>query len=136
MRRNGDRWWREAQSDLAAARDSLKTGRHTWCCFQAQQAAEKGLKACLMAKGRSAVITHLLVELVLQCVRYDRSFPNIRNEAKELDRFYIPTRTPDGLAGNLTPSEYFTESDARDALRWCESILTVCRRFVERFGRS
>ncbi len=38
-------WWDQANEDLKAAKDSLKTRHYAWASFQAQQAAEKALKA-------------------------------------------------------------------------------------------
>jgi HEPN domain-containing protein len=43
------RWFRQAECDLAAALVSLNGGSYEWTCFQAQQSAEKALKALLYA---------------------------------------------------------------------------------------
>ena len=40
-----------AATDLRAAENSKRTGSHEWACFQAQQAAEKALKAAWLANG-------------------------------------------------------------------------------------
>ena len=45
MKKEVDNWLRQAQSDLIAAGNSLKSKNYDWSCFQAQQAAEKALKA-------------------------------------------------------------------------------------------
>ncbi len=44
MRRPWD-WFRQAELDLATARDAHSSGHHEWACFAAQQAAEKAVKA-------------------------------------------------------------------------------------------
>ena len=45
------RWVRQAEKDLKASKNSLKSGDYEWACFQAQQAAEKALKSILYARG-------------------------------------------------------------------------------------
>lgn len=39
------RWLKQAFADRGAAEASLASGHFEWACFQAQQAAEKALKA-------------------------------------------------------------------------------------------
>ena len=39
------RWLQQARTDLEASTDSRTAGHYEWACFQAQQAAEKGMKA-------------------------------------------------------------------------------------------
>jgi HEPN domain-containing protein len=50
MRRHED-WLKQADSDLSAAEDSASSNHYEWACFQAQQAAEKALKALIISKG-------------------------------------------------------------------------------------
>jgi len=50
MRRHED-WLKQADSDLCAAEDSASSTHYEWACFQAQQAAEKALKALIISKG-------------------------------------------------------------------------------------
>lgn len=45
------KWMVEAEADLSAAKDSYNTKHYNWSCFQAQQSAEKVLKAYLYSKG-------------------------------------------------------------------------------------
>ena len=47
MRKEAKRWLRQSEADLKAAKDSLKDSNFEWSCFQAQQSAEKSLKAYL-----------------------------------------------------------------------------------------
>jgi len=47
MPRRHEDWLAQAKRDLKAARDSLSSGNYEWTAFQAQQAAEKALKALL-----------------------------------------------------------------------------------------
>ncbi len=43
--------------------------------------------------------------------------------------FYIPTRYPNGLGGELAPSEYYEKEDAQKCLNSAESILNSVRKF-------
>lgn len=125
------RWIEQAVADLAAAHDSRKTGHHEWACFQSQQAAEKGLKAFLYSRGRTAVVTHSLADLVRAAEALEPSFRPLLSDAKHLDGFYISTRYPNGLTSADPPARYFDESDAARCIQFAESILTVCRNFVK-----
>ncbi|MEA3325178.1 MAG: HEPN domain-containing protein [Euryarchaeota archaeon] len=40
-------WFKQAEKDLKASKNSLKLGDYEWVCFQAQQAAGKSLKSIL-----------------------------------------------------------------------------------------
>ncbi|HCP32587.1 TPA: DNA-binding protein, partial [Candidatus Acetothermia bacterium] len=46
-----------------------------------------------------------------------------------LDAFYIPTRYPNGLAGELTPSEFYCQEDAQACLNSAELILKTVREY-------
>jgi HEPN domain-containing protein len=47
-----------------------------------------------------------------------------------LDTFYIPTRYPNGLAGELTPSEFYCQEDAEQCLNFAESTLKIVREYT------
>ena len=124
------RWLRQSESDLEAARDSLKTRHYEWACFQAQQAAEKAIKAFLYSKGLRAILTHSIRDLILDCSKYKRELGDLITEAKFLDAFYIPTRYPNSLVGESTPSEYYSREDADQCISYAELILSNVRRFM------
>lgn len=125
------RWIQQAEADLAAARDSLKTGHNEWACFQSQQAAEKALKAFLYSRGRTSVLSHSLVDLVRAAEALDPSFTAFAAEAKALDAFYIATRYPNGLMSASPPARYFDAQDATRCIQSAQSILTACLKFVQ-----
>jgi HEPN domain-containing protein len=77
-------WLRQAEADLKAARDSLAAQNEEWACYQAQQCAEKALKAYLYLKGFTSIRTDSLRELVKQCERLDSAFEALRADAKYL----------------------------------------------------
>ena len=47
-------WLKQAKRDLQQARNSLENGVYEWCCFAAQQAAEKAVKALFQKLGADA----------------------------------------------------------------------------------
>jgi HEPN domain-containing protein len=54
----------QAKKDLQSARNSLASEDFEWACFQAQQSAEKALKAVLYGRGMRRIITHSVFELI------------------------------------------------------------------------
>lgn len=57
-------WLRQAQNDLEAARVTAGQGFHAQACYLAGQAAEKALKAVLVAAGLTPPYSHSLERLV------------------------------------------------------------------------
>jgi len=51
QRAEAERWFGEAEADLATAIDLVERRRYNWACFVAQQAAEKAVKAVYLAHG-------------------------------------------------------------------------------------
>jgi len=98
-------------------------------CFIAQQAGEKALKACLYALGRRSVIGHSLFELSNELSQKDSRFSPLMDAAKQLDRFYIPTRYPNGIPGG-SPFQVFDRQDLKAAVEALEQVMVVCRRFL------
>jgi HEPN domain-containing protein len=119
-----DRWMLQAGADLEAATISARGGSHEWACFQAQQAAEKALKA-LWYSGRHDPWGHSLVRLV-----NEHPAATIRNllvsalleHASTLDQYYLPTRYPNGLP-DLTPHEVYTGRQAEVAITTARGII-------------
>ena len=53
------------------------------------------------------------------------------DSAKYLDRYYIPSRYPNGWASG-SPFDFVTEKDASDAIAHSESILRLCESLLAR----
>ncbi len=104
-------------------------------CFISQQAGEKILKACLYASGRKQVIGHSLVELVAELSEKNPPFQKIQNEARRLDRYYIPTRYPNGLPGG-TPFQVFTAEDLGEALEDVNRVFKTARDFLDKMSKE
>jgi HEPN domain-containing protein len=124
-------WFRQAEADLRHARRALDGGAHEWACFAAQQSAEKAAKAAHAAGGQEAwghVITELLDALRSQSPDID---DELLDRARALDKLYIPTRYPNGLAGGA-PVDFYTRSEAERAMADAEVVLAVCRKMLSR----
>lgn len=117
------RWWRQARRDLESAEINARNARHEVVCFLGQQAAEKALKAFLYAQGESPVLGHALIELVARAAAYAASLGGLREAAKTLDAYYIPSRYPNGLTDGVAPLDFFEGSDGERALAAAAAIL-------------
>jgi len=131
-----EKWLKQAEADLVAARNSKVSMDFNWSCFQAQQAGEKALKTYLYENGYTSIITHSLKELVMECEKIDPIFSSLKTDAKTLDAFYISTRYPNGLGGDLPPSEYFEEDDAEKCINCATSILDTVKPFFQNSSDS
>ena len=126
------RWSSQAENDLrfvewlAEEKTFFDKG-----CFVSQQAGDKILKACLYASGKKQVIGHSLVELVAELSHLEPQFQKIQNEARRLDRYYIPTRYPNGLPGG-TPFQVFTTEDLGEALEDVGRVFKTARAFLDK----
>jgi len=130
--RETKKWRTQAEEDLKAAKDSLKSGHYNWACFQAQQSAEKSLKFFLYSQGYTSIITHSIKELVRECKKIEKGFSEVESYARHLDMFYIPTRYPDGLAGELAPAEFYEMEDAEQCISYAELISESVERSSKR----
>lgn len=77
-------------------------------------------------------MTHSLKELARECSKLDASFKALSNDAKTLGMYYIPTRYPNGLAGELAPTEFYEWEDAEKCIRSAELILKTVTIFLEK----
>jgi HEPN domain-containing protein len=123
------RWLRQAENDLAAARTLTDGGFYAQGCFYAQQAGEKALKAALFSRGERPWRVHSVQKLAETCSDQDETAAPLVDQGRLLDRFYIPTRYPNGLPAG-TPAEAFVEDDAQQALRAAEAVLRYAKEGV------
>ena len=103
-------WLRQAERDLEVARTTSQAKQYDWACFAAQQAAEKALKG-LYQHHHAEGWGHVLDRLV--------------ESAKVLDKFYIPTRYPNGLDAGA-PADAYTSGEAEQAIRYAQEIVAFC----------
>lgn len=124
------RWLKQAEYDLQVAQYDAAGGYHANACFNAQQAAEKALKAFLYRQGARQVTGHSVGELCKHAGKFRKGFQSLVARAKKLDRYYIPTRYPNGLPGGV-PSESYDASDSKLALELASEVINTVKPFVE-----
>lgn len=127
--RSGD-WYKQAERDLEAARGLRRDDFHEWACFLAQQAAEKSVKAVLHRLGAEAW-GHSVLDLVNARPATHAPDQSIVSAARFLDRFYLAARYPNGWAEG-TPSQYYGDDDARQAIDHSQGILRFCHDLLAR----
>ncbi len=132
-RRTAERWLMAAEADLAAARALLNAGFFAHACFTAQQCGEKALKALWHLSGEDAW-GHSIQKLAMQFPgrSYVADLSAWIEKGARLDRYYIPTRYPNGLP-DLTPAESYFQPDAEEAINLAAYLLAECRRWFEAF---
>ncbi|MGA9099996.1 MAG: HEPN domain-containing protein [Methanotrichaceae archaeon] len=96
----GMRWLLQAEQDLDDARYSFQGKRFNLACFLSQQSAEKAVKAFIYAQGEEIVLGHSVSQLLKHALKYDPRMEEIL-KAGGLDKYYIPTRYPNGLPGGV-----------------------------------
>ena len=128
------RWFLQAKDDYEFVEWVLKGGMFfDKGCFIAQQSGEKALKACLYATGKRRVIGHSLFEMANELVENEKSFQEIMNETRKLDRFYIPTRYPNGLPGG-SPFQIYTERDLTEAFEDLKKVIDFTDKHLKKLG--
>jgi len=126
------RWLTHALDEFGDADDLRERGRFYLALFHFQQAAEKALKAFLYTHLKSAQVfyTHSVGELLKMASEIDSDFQELQN-VKKLDRYYIPTRYPNGLPGGV-PSRHFDDPDeALDAMKMAKGVLDLAKKKLE-----
>lgn len=93
-------WLRTAENDLMAAEVLKKNGMYSHACFHAQQAAEKSVKSVWYLADEDPwghAIKKLIDDLEHVDLAIHDKLKDLIRHALVLDRFYIPTRYPNGL---------------------------------------
>ena len=123
------RWLKTGEDDLDAAVVLRQNGKFPQACFYAQQSGEKALKAVWYyadADPWGHSIRKLIEDLEsVELTLYERLKGHLRG-ATILDRFYIPTRYPNGLP-ELTPQEAYMDEDAELCIQQATEILAAVR---------
>ncbi len=124
------RWLITAQQDLLAAKSLSENRFYAHACFFAQQSGEKALKALWHLhdrEPRGSSLLHLVKEFP------DDSLISNTDEwiyrAASLDRYYIPTRYPDGLP-DLTPNQCYFKQDADAAILLAANFVQAAQKEI------
>ncbi|MBI1982789.1 MAG: HEPN domain-containing protein [Acidobacteria bacterium] len=123
-------WLKQAERDLAAAEVSATAGHHNWAAFQAQQTAEKAVKA-LVQHLHGSVRGHAVKEILGQLPTSVNVPASLLRAAQELDKIYLTSRYPNAFNSG-TPSEYFDEENSRGLIGYAREILEFCRSQIHR----
>jgi HEPN domain-containing protein len=113
-------WMRKAENDLKNIRASLDSGDPAWdtVCYHPQQAAEKSLKAFLVAHGTFPPRVHDLEELLSLCRDFDNSLDVLEGDCGLLTDYGVEVRYPDVIE----PGAQEGELAAPAAERICAAI--------------
>lgn len=125
------RWLTQAKDEFQDADDLRKRNRFYLALFHFQQAAEKALKAYLYLKVKSIEVfyTHSIDDLLEMTMDIDPDFKEVA-QAKKLDKYYVPTRYPNGLPGGV-PSRYFDDpKEAEEAMELAKKMIELVEKKV------
>jgi HEPN domain-containing protein len=111
-------WLRRAKSNLTLA-SQPKLEQVYWedLCFEAQQAAEKAIKAVLLSKGVRFRFVHDIAELLTLLEQNSVTAPETVRAAAALTDYSVESRYPG-------PFEPVTESEFIEALRIARSVVS------------
>ena len=118
-------WLRRARSNLArSAQEPI--GPEVLLedmCFDAQQAAEKALKALIVLKGRQVPRTHAIAELITRLVEVNFDVPGGVQEASALTDYAVSSRYPGTSEPVLTEDHQNAVALARAVVEWVAGVL-------------
>ncbi|MCD6563724.1 MAG: HEPN domain-containing protein [Thermoproteales archaeon] len=129
-----NRWIRSAEKTLESTIADLEYRNYSWVCFKSHQAAEKSLKALLWGTGNPK-IGHSLVSLLTYIKEMGIDIPKkIFEICSILSKYYMITRYPDTWESGI-PEDYFTEKEAREALKYTEELIEWVRETWEKLSK-
>ena len=117
-------WVRRAKSNLAIARQ-VKTDEIYWedLCFEIQQAAEKALKAVMLARGLKFRFVHDLAEHLTVLEQGGIELPEGVKAAAILTDYSVEARYP-GPYEPITEEEFYSSLAIADAVvAWAEGLI-------------
>lgn len=120
------RWLAQAEEEFKDAAALKDMGRFYLSLYLCQQCAEKALKAFIYLNIDEPLFSHSVSTLLKLATEIDPGFGDLKG-ARRLDDYYIPTRYPNGLPGEI-PARYYTDPDeAAQALSWSGQIIELVR---------
>jgi len=116
-------WLNRAKGNLALAKSGIAEAYLEDLCFEAQQAAEKAIKAVMIRRNIEFPYVHDLARLLSLLEAQGESFPGIVRKAEELTRYALVTRYP-GFARPVSPQEHAEAvAIAEEVIQWAEERL-------------
>lgn len=131
LKQEASRWLRQAESDLELLGVVREAGKHDACCFLAQQAAEKALKAFLFSRGEELIFTHSVFRLCQMAAQYEPIWETLRERVKQLDFYYVEARYPNALEDTI-PAEFFTDRDSAEAIEMAALVVQTVKASLAR----
>jgi len=114
----------QAFYDLQAAEMSILHGFNEWGAYQAEQAAEKALKAVVVNAGWRPPRLHKLGMLFGICNQASSKFKETKFSFKHLESFTFISRYPFLLPGkNKAPHDLILKHDAQTALQEASDVV-------------
>jgi HEPN domain-containing protein len=115
--RLANKWVQKAEADLLNADNNLNSENipYDTVCFHCQQAAEKLLKAYLIANGRNYPLSHDLLLILENILEFDKSAEELKDCLINLLPYAVEVRYPD---------EYFmpSQDDAVEARQTAQQV--------------
>jgi HEPN domain-containing protein len=123
------RWLAQAEEEYKDAELLMRAQRYYLSLYLCQQSAEKALKAFIYFKEQEPVFSHSIAVLVNVAAALDPDFEALTN-SKRLDDYYIPTRYPNGLPGDI-PSRYYNDvEEVKRVLALSYSVIKMVKNKV------
>jgi HEPN domain-containing protein len=114
-------WLNRARSHLARARTKIPEVYLEDLCFDAQQAAEKAVKAVLIKRGIDFPYVHDLARLLTLLEETGEAIPESVAQAEGLTRYAVVNRYP-GLTEPVTEAHYQEAiAIAKAVVEWAEA---------------
>jgi HEPN domain-containing protein len=113
-------WLNRARSNLVRAQATLPSVYLEDLCFDAQQAAEKAIKAVLIARGVDFPLVHDLARLLTLLAQSGERIPQAIADATDLTRFAVATRYPSVTEPVTTAEHRRAVAIAEAVVRWAE----------------
>lgn len=119
-------WLAKASSDLKSLKKLIKDDDDTLdsAAYFTQQTAEKALKSYLVFKKQSVPRAHDLEKLLEHCMKYDRLFDRLLEDALALSSYATYARYPDDRF-------CIDRQEAGQAIVRAAEILTFVKRTIE-----
>jgi len=118
-------WLNRARSNLARAQEGDKiAGVYLEdLCFDAQQAAEKAIKALLIDRRIEFPYIHDLAELVELVEKSGQAVPDSVREAARITRYAVAARYPGAIDPVMYDDYDEAVATAEAVVRWAEGII-------------
>jgi HEPN domain-containing protein len=127
-----ERWLLTAEEDLRAAETLSSAEIFSLACFHAQQAGDKAVKA-LWRLIDADPWGHSVKKLISDFPSKDeiQNLQVLTDKAALLDKFYIPTRYPNGLP-DLTPGQIYVREDADQGIEAARMFVSLAENWLRK----